>query len=307
MAVPRAAAAQYGAALARGPDAMNRLPDTDLTIIRPSQGWRALDLREFWRYRGLLYFLVWRDVKVRYKQTALGASWAIIQPVFTMVVFSLFFGRLGGIPSDGLPYPIFSFAALVPWTFFANGLTHSANSLVGSQNLIKKVYFPRLAIPVGTVLAGVVDFALAFSVLIIMMLFYGIMPTWSVLWLLPLLGLALITSLGVGLWFSALNVQYRDVQYIAPFLVQLWLFLTPIAYPSSMLEERWRTVYALNPMAGVIEGFRWALLSGAEIEGGVELAAPGPMVAVSTAAAIAILVGGAFYFRRLERTFADVV
>jgi lipopolysaccharide transport system permease protein len=273
--------------------------DQTVTYIRPSKGWVSLDLHELWKYRELLYFLVWRDVKVRYKQTALGASWAIIQPFFTMVVFSLFFGRLAGVPSDGVPYPIFSFAALVPWTFFASGLAGSANSLVGSQNLIKKVYFPRLAIPIATVLSGVVDFALAFTVLLGMMLFYGITPTASVVWLAPLLVLALVTSLGVGLWFSALNVQYRDVRYVIPFLVQIWLFATPIAYPSSLLDAPWRTLYALNPMVGVVEGFRWALL-------GTETA-PGPMILVSTIAALALLVGGAFYFRRMEKTFADVV
>jgi len=273
--------------------------EPSVTVIRPTTSWVALNLRELWRYRELLYFLVWRDIKVRYKQTALGASWAIIQPFFTMVVFSLFFGRLAGIPSDGVPYPIFSFAALVPWTFFASGLTGSANSLVGSQNLIKKVYFPRLAIPVATVLSGAVDFTLAFIVLLGMMLFYGIVPTASVLWLIPLLLLALVTSLGVGLWFSALNVKYRDVRYVVPFLVQLWLFATPIAYPSSLLEPRWQTVYALNPMVGVVEGFRWALL-------GTETA-PGGMILVSSGVAIALLIAGAFYFRRMERTFADIV
>jgi lipopolysaccharide transport system permease protein len=280
----------------------SELSDLPVTYIRPSRGWRSVDLRELWRYRGLLYFLVWRDIKVRYKQTALGASWAIIQPFFTMVVFSLFFGRLAGVPSDGVPYPIFAFAALVPWTFFANGLTNSANSLVGSQNLLKKVYFPRLAIPIATVLAGTVDFALAFVVLLGMMFFYGFVPTASSLWLVPLLGLALVTSLGVGLWFSALNVQYRDVRYVVPFLVQIWLFATPIAYGASLLDEfgtHWQMLYALNPMVGVVEGFRWALLG----TGGP----PGPMLAASTLAAILILVGGAFYFRRLERSFADVV
>jgi lipopolysaccharide transport system permease protein len=271
----------------------------EVTVIRPSSGWRALNLRELWAYRELLYFLVWRDIKVRYKQTALGASWAVIQPFFTMVVFSLFFGRLAGVPSDDLPYPIFSFAALVPWTFFASGLTLSANSLVGSQQLIKKVYFPRLAIPVATVLSGLVDFAIAFIVLLAMMWFYGIVPGVAILWTAPLLLLALVTCLGVGLWLSALNVQYRDVRHAIPFLTQLWLFATPIAYPSSLLDEPWRTLYAINPMVGVVEGFRWALL-GADT-------APGPMILVSSAAAIAILVGGALYFRRLERTFADVV
>lgn len=270
-----------------------------VTIIEPREGWSAPDLRELWSYRELLFFLVWRDVKVRYKQTALGASWAIIQPFFTMVVFSLFFGKLAGVPSDDLPYPIFSYAALVPWTFFAQGLTQSSNSLVASQNLIKKVYFPRLAVPVATVLAGVVDFVLAFAVLLGMMAFYGIVPSAQVVWIPALLLLALVTSLGVGLWFSALNVMYRDVAYVVPFVVQLWLFATPIAYPSSMLPEPWRTLYGLNPMAGVVEGFRWTLL-------GTETA-PEPMLAVSALAAVAILVGGAFYFRRMERSFADEV
>jgi lipopolysaccharide transport system permease protein len=267
--------------------------------IRPGHGWASLDLRELWQYKELLYFLVWRDIKVRYKQTALGASWAVIQPFATMVVFSLFFGRLAGVPSDGVPYPIFSYAALVPWTFFAQGLTQSANSLVASQDLIKKVYFPRLAIPIASVLAGLVDFAIAFVVLVGMMLFYGIVPTADIVWIPALLVLALVTSLGVGLWFSALNVLYRDVAYIVPFLVQFWLFATPIAYPSSLLPEAWRIVYSLNPMVGVVEGFRWALV-------GTETA-PGPMILVSAVAAVGILIGGAFYFRRMERGFADTV
>jgi lipopolysaccharide transport system permease protein len=270
-----------------------------ITAIRPSHGWRAIDLRELWAYRELLYFLVWRDIKVRYKQTALGASWAVIQPFFTMIIFSLFFGRLAGVPSDDLPYPIFSFAALVPWTFFANGLTMSANSLVGSQELIRKVYFPRLTIPTATVLAGVIDFGIAFAVLLLMMAWYGIVPGFGMILVLPLLLLALVTALGVGLWLAALNVQYRDVKYVIPFLTQLWLFGTPIAYPSSLLSEPWRTLYAINPMVGVVEGFRWALL-------GTETA-PGPIIAVSSLTALLLLVGGAFYFRRLERTFADVV
>lgn len=268
-------------------------------VIQPQRGFQSLGVDELWRYRELLYFLVWRDVKVRYKQTVLGASWAIIQPFFTMVVFSLFFGRLAGVPSDGVPYPIFAFAALVPWTFFANGLTSSSASLVASQNLIKKIYFPRLAIPIASVLSGIVDFIIAFAVLLGMMAFYGMVPGAQVMWLPALLLLALVTSLGVGLWFSALNVQYRDVAYVVPFIVQIWLFATPIAYPSSMLSETWRIVYGLNPMVGVVEGFRWALI-------GTETA-PGPMLAVSTLAAMAILVGGAFYFRRMESTFADAV
>jgi lipopolysaccharide transport system permease protein len=253
-----------------------------------------------WEYRELFYFLTWRDIKVRYKQTALGAAWAIIQPFFTMVVFSLFFGKLAKIPSDGIPYPIFSFAALVPWTFFANGLNQSSNSLVSSANLIKKVYFPRLVVPVSGVLGGLPDFLLSFAVLIGMMFYYGVYPAAvSLLWLPLFLLLALVTALGVGLWFSALNVEYRDVRYTIPFLTQLWLFATPIAYPSSLLSEPWRTLYGLNPMVGVVEGFRWALL-------GTDTA-PGPIIIVSSLASVAILVGGAFYFRRMEKTFADIV
>lgn len=267
--------------------------------IAPSKGWVSLKLREVWEYRELLYFLIWRDIKVRYKQTALGATWAIIQPFFTMVVFSLFFGRLARVPSDGIPYPIFSFAALVPWTFFANGLGQSSNSLVGSANLITKVYFPRLTIPIASVLSGIVDFALAFVVLLGMMLYYRMVPTVNVLWLPLFLLLALIASLGVGLWLSALNVEYRDVRYVVPFITQFWLFVTPIAYPSSLLHDPWRTLYGLNPMVGVVEGFRWALLG--------TKTAPGPIIVVSSAAAMLILVTGAFYFRRMEKTFADVV
>ncbi|MEO6457180.1 MAG: ABC transporter permease [Chloroflexia bacterium] len=267
--------------------------------IKPSRGWVSLNLHELWEYRELLYFLVWRDIKVRYKQTALGAAWAIIQPFFTMVVFTLFFGRLAKIPSDGIPYPVFAYAALVPWTFFANGLSQSANSLVGSAHLITKVYFPRLAVPIATVLSGVVDFVLAFIVLLGMLLVYGILPTFNVVWLPLFLLLALVTSLGVGLWLSALNVQFRDVRYVVPFLTQIWLFATPIAYPSSLLPEAWRTLYGLNPMVGVVEGFRWALL-GANT-------APGPIIGVSALAASALLVSGLYYFRRMEKTFADVV
>jgi lipopolysaccharide transport system permease protein len=267
--------------------------------IAPSKGWVSLKLHELWEYRELLYFLVWRDIKVRYKQTALGATWAIIQPVFTMLVFSLFFGHLGKIPSDGIPYPIFSFAALVPWTFFANGLGQSSNSLVGNANLITKIYFPRLIVPLASVFSGIVDFLLAFVVLLGMMLYYGLVPTLNVLWLPLFVLLALVTSLGVGLWFTALNVDYRDVRYVVPFITQFWLFATPIAYPSSLLSQPWRTVYGLNPMVGVVEGFRWALLG--------TNTAPGPIIAVSSAAALVILVTGAFYFRRMEKTFADIV
>ena len=272
----------------------------DRAVIRlqAPRGWVGLKLAELWHYRELLYFLTWRDVKVRYKQTALGAAWAVIQPFFTMLVFSLFFGRLAKIPSDGVPYPIFAYVALVPWTFFASGLAQSADSLVGSANLLRKVYFPRLLIPMATVVSGLVDFVIAFLVLLGMMVFYGITPTAHILWLPLLVLLALVTALGVGLWLSALNVMFRDVRYIVPFVVQFWLFATPIAYPSSLLQEPWRTIYGLNPMAGVVEGFRWALLGSAR---------PGPMVAVSAAVAVALLIGGAFFFRRMERAFADIV
>ena len=270
-----------------------------VTVIRPSRGWISLNLRDLWEYRELLYFLTWRDVKVRYKQTVLGAAWAIIQPFFTMVVFSLFFGRLAKMPSDDIPYPIFSYAALVPWTFFANGLSQSSSSLVASANLIKKVYFPRLVVPISSVISGAVDFVLAFVVLLGMMLYFGIVPTWNIVWLPLLLLLALVTSLGVGLWLTAMNVQFRDVRYAVPFLVQAWMFATPIAYPSSLLDEPWRTLYGINPMASVVEGFRWALL-GSET-------APGPIVIVSALVAVGLLISGAFYFRRMEKTFADVV
>ena len=281
------------------PIAVSRNSPLPTFRIAPSRGWVSLKLGEIWEYRELLYFLVWRDIKVRYKQTLLGASWAIIQPLMTMVVFSVFFGGLAKIPSDGVPYPIFAFAALVPWTFFANGLNQSSNSLVGSAHLITKVYFPRLIMPLASVVSSIVDFLVAFLVLIGLMFFFGIVPTLNVLWLPLFLLLALVTALGVGLWLSALNVEYRDVRFLVGFVTQIWLFATPIAYPSSMLPEPWRTVYGLNPMAGVVEGFRWALLG--------TNSAPGPIIAVSASAAIVILVTGAFYFRRMEKTFADIV
>lgn len=275
-------------------------PNTKTLIIEPSQGWVALKLRELWRYRELLYFLTWRDIKVRYKQTLIGGVWAILQPVLTMIVFSLFFGGLAKMPSDGVPYPIFSYAALVPWTLFANGMTQSSNSLVGSANLIKKVYFPRLIVPLASVMSNVVDFVLAFVVLIVMMLFFGIVPTQNIIWLPLLVLLVLITSLGVGLWLSAMNVQFRDIRYVVPFLVQLWLFVTPIAYPSSLItNDLLKLLYAINPMTGVVEGFRWALLG--------TQTAPGAVILVSSLAAVTLLVSGAYYFRRMERSFADVV
>ena len=274
-------------------------PNVPVIRIQPSKGWVSLKLYELWEYRELLYFLIWRDVKVRYKQTVLGTAWAIIQPLFTMVVFSLFFGKLAKVPSDGIPYPIFSYTALVPWTFFANGLNQASNSLVNSANLIKKIYFPRLVVPIAAVISGIVDFVLAFTVLLGMMLFYGVIPTVNMIWLPSFLLLALITSLGVALWLSAMNVQFRDVRYIVPFIAQFWLFATPIAYPSSLLSEPWRTLYGINPMVGVVEGFRWALL-------GTDTA-PGPIIIVSALVALMLLFSGALYFRRIEKTFADVV
>jgi lipopolysaccharide transport system permease protein len=267
--------------------------------IRPSRGWAALNLRDLWQYRELIYFLIWRDIKVRYKQTLLGATWAILQPLLTAAIFSLVFGRLAKIPSDGIPYPLFSYTALVPWTFFATGMTQSANSLVNSAHLITKIYFPRLAMPIATVLAGLLDFSLAFVILVVMMLYYQRVPTINVVWLPLFLLLALVTALGVGMWLAALNVQFRDVKYAVPFLSQIWLFATPIAYSSSLLSGPWRAVYALNPMVGVVEGFRWALL-GAQ-------SSPGPILLVSTITALLVLVTGTFYFRRTEKTFADVI
>lgn len=271
----------------------------EVTRIRPRTGWRELNLKEIWQHRELLYFLSWRDVKVRYKQTALGAAWAILQPLMTMLVFSLFFGKLGKIPSDGLPYPLFVFAALVPWMFFANGLAQASNSLVQNAAMLKKIYFPRLIIPLSNVAAGVVDFMVAFTVLLGMMLYYGILPTANVIWLPLFLILEIATALGIGLWLAAMNVQFRDIRYLLPFLTQFWLFATPIAYPSSLLGEPWRTVYGVNPMVGVIEGFRWALLG--------TQTSPGPIIAVSSLVALLVLVTGAYYFKRMEKTFADVV
>lgn len=281
------------------PDVKPLPENLPIVRIRPSKGWVELRLGELWSYRELLYFLVWRDIKVRYKQTALGATWAIIQPFFSMVVFSLFFGKLANMPSDGVPYPIFSFAGLVPWNFFASGLTSSSDSLVSSANLIKKIYFPRLAIPISTVLAGGVDFLISFGVLILLMVYFGITPTVRIIFVPAFALLAFITALGVGLWMSALNVKYRDVRYTVPFITQFWMFATPIVYPSTLLSEPWRTVYGLNPMVGVVEGFRWALLG--------TQSAPGPMLAASAIASLLILIGGAFYFRRMERQFSDVV
>jgi len=272
---------------------------TSTIRIAPSTGLGFPSLRELWMSREIIYFLTWRDVKVRYKQTVIGAAWAILQPVLTMIVFSLFFGRLAGIPSEGIPYPIFSYCGLLPWTLFAQGLSQASNSLVGGANLITKIYFPRSIIPLSAVLVGLVDFVLAFLVLVAMMVYYRIFPGVNVIWLPGFLLLSLITSLGVGLWLSALNVQYRDVRYTVPFLTQIWMFATPVIYPSSLLHGSWRVLLGLNPMTAVVEGFRWTLLGVGR--------PPGAMCAVSSLVAMALLVSGALYFRRVERTFADVV
>src|SRR5271157_5439906 len=269
------------------------------TIVQPRKAFWDLELKDLWEYRELLYFLVWRDVKVRYKQTALGVAWAVLQPILATLVFSIFFGRLARMPSDGIPYPVFVYVAMVPWQYFANALTESSNSLVASQNLIKKVYFPRLVIPLGSVIAGLVDFCFAFIVLIGMMFYYGIAPSRTIFLFPIFLLLAVCTALAVGLWMSALNVQYRDVKYTIPFLTQFWMFATPVVYPASLVPARWRAWYGLNPMAGVIDGFRYALLGRA--------AKPGPMIWVSAGAVAVLLLGGLLYFRKMESTFADVV
>jgi lipopolysaccharide transport system permease protein len=282
-----------------GPPGVSQPETVDVLRLAPSRGWSSLGLAELWRYRELIYFFVWRDIKVRYKQTILGGAWAIIQPFFTMLIFSLFFGRLAKIPSDSLPYPIFTYTALVPWQFFANGVSQSSTSLVSGSNLVTKVYFPRLALPLSKVLSGVLDFVLAFAMLVGMMAYYHIAPTAHVLWLPFFFLLALTTSLGVSAWFSAMHVQFRDVQYAVPFLIQIWMFATPVAYPSSLLSEPWRTIYGINPMVGVVEGFRWALLG--------TKTAPGPIIVISSLISFALLLSGAFYFRRVERTFADIV
>ena len=268
-------------------------------IIRPSGKWVSLNLSDLWRYRELVFFLTWRDISVRYKQTVLGIGWAVLQPIFTMLVFSVFFGYLGKIPSDGIPYPIFTFCALLPWQLFAYSLAESANSLVANQNLVTKVYFPRIIIPLAATLAGLVDFAIAFIILLAMMFFYRIQVTPAIFAVPLFVLLALITAVGAGLWLSALNVEYRDVRYTIPFLTQAWMFLTPIAYPSSLIPGVWRTLYGLNPLAGVVEGFRWALLG---------MSQPAwPMLAVSTLIALIMLFSGALYFRKMESSCADKI
>jgi lipopolysaccharide transport system permease protein len=266
--------------------------------IEASRGWGSLKLREVWVHRNLLYFLAWRDVKVRYKQTFLGVAWAVLQPLVAMLIFSVVFGELARIPSDGLPYPIFTFAALLPWNYFAASLGRVTGSVVAEAHLISKVYFPRLIVPLSGVVSNLVDFAFAFGVLLAMMFWFGIFPTWRVLTLPVFLLLVAATALGVGLWLSALNVRYRDIGHLIPFVIQCWLYASPVVYPVSMIPEKWRLLYSLNPLVGVIEGFRWALLG-----------KQGPdfrVMAASAVVVVAMLVGGAVFFKRMERTFADV-
>lgn len=277
---------------------LSALPRDPVVKIRPAQSWVPLDLKQTWDYRELLYFLIWRDVKVRYKQTVLGASWAIIQPLFTMIIFTLFFGRLAGVPSDNVPYPVFVYAGLLLWTFFANSLANSGNSLVGSQNLLTKVYFPRIIIPAATVGAGLLDLAIAFAVLVGLMFYYGIAVTWSVVLVPLIIGLLTLLALGVGMWLSALNVKYRDVRFALPFLIQLWMFLSPIIYPSSFVPAKWRWVLTLNPLTGLIDGFRAAVFA---------TAINWTTLGISAAITLAMLVYAAYVFKRMERTFADIV
>ena len=270
-----------------------------IAVIQASRGWRALDLREVWRYRELIYFLAWRDVKVRYKQTALGVVWVILQPVVAMVIFSFFFGRLAHMPSDGLPYPLFAYTGLLPWMFFATAATNASSSLVSNTNLVSKVYFPRLVIPIAAVSASVVDLTIQLALLVVLLLVFGVMPGPALMLLPPLFIFMLLTALSVGIWLSALDVEYRDVRYAIPFLMQVWLFATPVVYPASLVSENVRALYGLNPMAGVVEGFRWALL-GRDYS-------PGPLLWVSVGVVMVLLISGLFYFRRMERSFADVI
>lgn len=269
------------------------------TIVEPPQGWFSLHLRESWEYRELLYFLVWRDIKVRYKQTLLGAAWAVLQPVFTMVVFSIIFGKLANLPSNGIPYPIFSYAALLPWQLFSRALSDASGSLVNNQAFVTKIYFPRLFLPASSILSGLVDFLIALVVLFGMTWYYDIPLTINILVLPALVALTLITCMAVAMWLAALNVKYRDVRYALPFLVQIWMYATPIAYSSTMIPEQWRSLYGLNPMAGVVEGFRWALLG--------QQTAIGSLIGVSTLTIIPLFIGGLIYFQRMERTFSDII
>jgi lipopolysaccharide transport system permease protein len=288
MAVPQTRAAMI--------EAPNEYPSVHITARR---GWLALDLAELWAYRELLYFFVWRDIKVRYKQTVIGAAWAILQPVMTMLVFSLFFGRLAKIPSQGLPYPVFYYCALLPWMYFSTAMQGATNIVVDQQRVITKIYFPRVVLPIAAVLSGLLDFAISFIVFLAMMVYYRIVPTKAIIWLPGFTLLAILTALGVGLWLSALNALYRDVRYVLPFLVQFWMFASPVAYASSLVPEKWRWLYGLNPMAGVIEGFRWALTGHGQ--------PPGILLAASAGAVILLVFSGLVYYHAVEGTIADVV
>ena len=273
--------------------------DVPKVILRPTKGWMGLDLKELWRYRELIYFLTWRDIKVRYKQAALGITWALLQPLLTTLISTVVFGILLEVPSDNLPYPVFVMAALMPWQLFATSLQKSSISLVGNANLLTKIYFPRLIIPIASVLAVLVDFVISFFLLLIVMAAYRIYPTWLMLWVLPLILLSVITALAVGLWLSALNVQYRDVQHIVPFIIQIWMYASPIVYPIETIPAGiWRTLYGLNPMVGVVQGFRWALFGST---------APDLTMLVSVLVVLVLFISGLFYFRRMEKTFADIV
>ena len=274
--------------------------DPTTIYIKPSTGLTALNLCDLWVYRELVFFMIWRDIKVRYKQTLLGATWAVIQPLMTMIVFNFLFGKVAKVPTDGIPYPIFSYTALLPWGLFVTALNQASRSLTSNHNMVTKVYFPRLVLPIASVLAGLVDFAIAFVILIVLMLYYQVTPAWNVLWALPFfLLLAIVTALGVALWLSAINVKYRDVNYALPFLTQFWLFITPVAYSASVISDKWQLVYSLNPMAGVVNGFRWALLGSGS--------GPDTALWVSAGISLLVLVSGLFYFRNMERTFADTI
>ncbi|MGE5249150.1 MAG: ABC transporter permease [Bacteroidota bacterium] len=268
--------------------------------IKPSRGLAALNLRDLWTYRELVFFMIWRDIKVRYKQTLLGAAWAIIQPVMTMLVFNFLFNGIAKVPTDGIPYPIFAYTALLPWGLFTTALNQASRSLTSNHNMITKIYFPRLVLPVASVLAGLVDFAIAFVILIGLMVYFRVSPAWNVLWALPLfLLLAVVTALGVALWLSAINVKYRDVNYALPFITQFWLFITPVAYSAKVISQKWQLVYSLNPMAGVVNGFRWALLGSGS--------GPNAALWVSVGISLLVLASGLVYFRNMERTFADTI
>jgi lipopolysaccharide transport system permease protein len=274
-----------------------------ITYLRPAKGLAALNLRDLWEYRELTLFLTWRDLKVRYKQTLLGFSWVILQPVINLVVFNILFGNLLNVPTDNIPYPIFFVSAYLPWEYFSGSLSRSSSSLVGSANLISKIYFPRMVIPISSVLSRLVDFAVSFIVLIVLMVIYKIVPTFNLLYLPLFLLLAMITALGVGLWLSALNVRFRDINYLVPFLVQIWMFVTPVIYGSSLIPEQFRFILGLNPMTGVVEGFRWAILGG-QLSTAYH---PGPLFIISIVITLVILITGIFFFRNTERTFADVI